>query len=202
MPNASLQLNGQEVFKEASGVVTYGTGVPIGSIVQVQSTQFGLGANMSSMSTTSDYVVVDGTAGDANATAILNVDIKPQFQNSKIWLQVSWCGEFNPDTISWECMFFIYRDNTKLQTDTGSSSGVKGIFPPARSYYSPDAGSTMEMSSFQYFDTPNTLNNITYKLGIANGGTAGNVYTSRTVNDGSSGYERGVSSIVAIEIKQ
>lgn len=34
MPNASFQLNGQEVFKESSGVVTYGTGVPAGSVIQ------------------------------------------------------------------------------------------------------------------------------------------------------------------------
>lgn len=34
MPNASFQLNGQEVFKETSGVVTYGSGVPAGTVIE------------------------------------------------------------------------------------------------------------------------------------------------------------------------
>jgi hypothetical protein len=175
---------------------------PPGSIVQVESTQFGSGATMTSMDYHTDYVVVDGTAGDSNATEILTVELKPKFQNSKIWLQVSWCGEVNPTSISWNMMFFIYRNSTKLQTGTSSSSSPKGIHPIALSYNQTDADSTMESSFFQYFDTPNTTDNITYKLGINNGSTQGSIATSRTITDGGAGYERGVSSIVAIEIKQ
>ena len=35
MPNASFQLNGQEVFSEASGVVSVGAGFPAGTIIKV-----------------------------------------------------------------------------------------------------------------------------------------------------------------------
>ena len=53
-----------------------------------------------------------------------------------------------------------------------------------------------------YFDSPNTTSSIAYKLGVNTNGT-NNLFINRTVNDtDTSGYERGVSWISAMEIAQ
>lgn len=170
--------------------------LPSGSIIQVQYTQFDGVATMSSLSANTDYILCDGVAG--SGTEILNVTITPRYNTSKIWVQVAWMGEFSPVSMTWESIFFLYRNTTKLHNTTGATSS--GIMTPSTAYGNTDGDSTPENCMFQYFDSPGTTNDLTYKVGIKS--AAGTVYTNRTVvNNLSDGYERGVSSIVAIEIK-
>lgn len=68
MPNASLQLNGQEVFKEASGVVSVGAGFPAGHIIGHVYGSYTYGAD-ASVGGTAEVVgpVVSLTLKNANA---------------------------------------------------------------------------------------------------------------------------------------
>ena len=96
-------------------------------------------------------------------------------------------------------MFFFYRDSTKLgRADAGSRQ--TGIMPPAINYHLNDH-STMESCFYQYFDTPSTTSQITYKVGLKSQGSGTTLYTNRTMDDtDNDGFERGISSICAIEI--
>lgn len=98
-------------------------------------------------------------------------------------------------------MFFLYRDSTKLSHATSGSRNI-GIFPMGISL---DGGASAEPQStfFQYFDTPSTTSQITYKVGLNRStGTATSLYTNCTVTDSTNNQyrERGISSISAMEI--
>jgi len=196
----NLTLNGQTVLTQVgTNKPEFGAGVPSGTILQVQHTQFDSTAVMTGINNGSNYVLCDGAAG--SGTEILNVNITPKFNNSKIWIQVQWTGEFNPVSMTWNSIFFLYRNTIKLHNTTGA--GESGIMTPSTSYTSTNEDSTPENCMFQYFDVPATTDTITYKVGFLQTETAtgGVLYTNRTVsNNTSGGYERGVSSIVAMEI--
>ena len=195
----NLTLNGQTVLTQVgTNRPEFGAGVPSGTILQVQHTQFDSTAIMTGIANGSNYVLCDGAAG--SGTEILNVNITPKFNNSKIWIQVQWIGEFDPFNTTWNSIFYLYRNTTKLHNTSGASSS--GIMTPSTSYTDADSDSTPENCMFQYFDVPGTTSTITYKVGFLQTATAtGVLYTNRTVsNNTSASYERGVSSIVAMEI--
>jgi hypothetical protein len=174
-----------------------------GSIVQVQSTQLTTSASTTSISANTNIVVSNGTAS-GTGSGILDVDITPKITGSKIWLQCNWTGEFSNAANVYNHMFFFWRNTTKL-ANTEPSPGARhiGISPATLTYEgSADAASTPEHLFMQYFDTHGISagTQITYKLGLTcvNGGA---LYTNRNVTDAdSSSYERGVSSLVAIEL--
>ena len=195
----NLVLNGQTVLEQVGTArPEFGAGVPSGTILQVQYTQFDSTAIMTDIANGSEYVLCNGAAG--SGTEILNVNITPRFSTSKIWLQVSWTGEFDPVGTTWNSVFFLYRNNVKLHNTSGASSS--GIMTPSTSYTNVDEDSTPENCMFQYFDVPGTTDTITYKVGFLQTATAtGNLYTNRCVsNQTVGGYERGVSSISVMEI--
>ena len=195
---ATLKLNSYELFSQSSNNrPVYGSGVPAGTIVQVQHTQFTGTANTGSISAGTRTVLFDS----ASSTEILNVTIKPQFQTSTIWLQCMWCGEHDGDSPQ-DSMFGFKRGTTDLSSPLigSDTSRTRGIAPPTRASSGSDAGSTMEACYFQYFDSPNTTNQILYKTTIINGGNI-TIYTNRTKSFGNNdGNEQGISSIVAMEI--
>ena len=213
MPNASLTIDGTEVIKKESGVITANHFA--GHILQVQYTQFKGTARMTGMVKRTHYPICDGVAG--SGTEILNVSITPRFTNSVIWLQVGWCGEFEDYNVVHDSMFGIIRDSTAIGIpDTGGGLGsvnfmAHGVTPPALSFYGDDATDTLESAKYQYFDQPNTLSAVTYKVSIhySRNISATGLYTNRNVagNAATGSYdlenkERGISSIVAMEIKQ
>ena len=80
---------------------------------------------------------------------------------------------------------------------------LAGIMPPAMTYEgsSGNVASTLESCFYQYFDTPSTTSQITYKVGVIMWGNSTTLYTNRTVQDtDDNSWERGISSICAIEI--
>src|SRR6056300_1128571 len=100
---------------EGAGTVTLqnttldsGVTFPKGHILQVQYTQFTSTAVMTDIEDLLDYVLCDGTAG--SGTEILNVNIKPISESSKIWIQVQWMGQLS-DAQAHNIMFFLYRDS-------------------------------------------------------------------------------------------
>jgi hypothetical protein len=139
------------------------------------------------------------TANVSTDITNFNVDITPTSASSKVLLQVSWFGEYSQIDDTYDSMWFLYRDATKLSHPTTGSRNV-GIAGAAINYTSPNAASTAEVMNMQYIDTPNTTSTITYKVGIQTYRT-GTIYVNRTVADSNSGnHERGISSIIAIEI--
>ena len=173
-----------------------------GSIVQVHSTQLTTSVSTTSISGSVDTVVSNGAAS-TTGSGIIDVNITPKITGSKIWLQCSWVGEFGNASNAYNHMFFFWRNTTKL-ANTTSSTGTSqvGISPATLTYWSNDDDTTLEHLFMQYFDTHGISagTQITYKLGLVlkHGDT---LYTNRTVGGGSNDdHERGVSSLVAIEI--
>lgn len=210
--SGSLKVGGSELINDSggSGSLNWGAGVPSGSIVQVQYTQYGTGAsetgNMTSIAVNTNYVVCDGTAG--SGTEILNVNITPKIYGSKIWLQCHWFGELELDR-SHNSVFFFWRNSTKLATGVTHGSptvGEIGISMATKSYYAENDDTTPEIMNMQYFDTHgqtesevNSGTQITYKLGFAtNQSTVTKLTTNRCQSSTES--ENGVSSICAIEL--
>ena len=208
--SGSLKVGGSELINDAggSGALNWGAGIPSVSIVQVQSTQITTSATTTSISANTDTVVSNGTAS-GTGSGILDVNITPKITGSKIWLQCNWTGEWGAAGNITNHMFFFWRDTTKLgnteHVSSSSSPGSRqiGISPATLTYRGDeDASSTPEHVFMQYFDTHGISagTQITYKLGVT-AQTGTNLYTNRTVDDTNYDYmERGVSSLVAIEL--
>ena len=195
----------RQLASDSGSAWSWGSGLPSGSIVQVQSFQKTDIASMTNIAKDTDYVLQDSSspATSASTTGIIQVNITPQIASSKIWLQVQWFGEVLTSDVSHNMMFTIYRDTTILKAPQvgGRTCGIASM---SISYYASDAGTTPENAFFQYFDTHGISagTQITYKLGIRQGNSASQeIYTNRCEDDDSnSNNERGVSSICAIEL--
>ena len=192
--------SGTRVLASDSGSAwNWGSGLPSGSIVQVQYTQYTGHALMSSISAETFYVLCNGTAG--SGTEILNVTVTPKISNSKFLIEAQWMGEFDSATQAHNHTFAFYRGSTILKA-SGASGGIQVgwiTFP-----YETNNDSTPNGAFLRYFDSPSISAGTatTYKLGYRqhNESNAG-VHTNRVVGttDGS-GYERGISSISVTEI--
>jgi len=182
-----------------------------GSIVQVQSTQYGDGNESSlqeGMSTHTIYVIQNASSATSGGgvSGLLDVDITPKITGSKIWLQAHVFGEASPDN-AWNMIFFFIRSVGSTSTHTKLASGVTsssnaghiGVSVPTRSYHTADADSTPEIVNMQYFDTHGVSagTSITYKVALSTSSSATKWATSRCI---STGNEVGVSSICAIEL--
>lgn len=167
------------------------SGLPSGSIIQVQRTQF-TGTNSITCTTNTDTVLTD-----------LTVNITPQSTSSIIKLEAQIYGEWGAEDPNWNNVVFFFRDNTKLSHAAADSRNV-GIATTFRSFYSTDADSTPEGTGlFAYYDTPSTTSQITYKVGLNTSLTGNPVwYLNRTKGDTSTNpaFERFISFISATEI--
>ncbi len=140
------------------------------------------------------------SANTDQAISNFTVNITPTRANSIIKLEAQLFFESANDT--WNTVFFFFRDSTKLAHTESAGSRKIGIANATVGYFGDDDASTAEMLHMGYFDSPNTTSSIAYKLGVNTNGT-NNLFINRTVNDtDTSGYERGVSWISAMEIAQ
>lgn len=164
--------------------------MPQGGIIQHQYTMF-TGTNTVTCTTATDIVVTD-----------LTVNITPQSTDSIIKLEGMVNGEWNNNAGIYQTVLFFYRDTTKLSAPTAGNRNV-GVSLFFSSFNSTDTASTAEGSAaFQYYDTPNTTSQITYKIGMHTS-QGGNpiLYLNRTVTDtDSDAFERFISLISATEI--
>lgn len=164
------------------------SGIPSGGIIQVKHTQF-TGTNSVALSANTNAVLTD-----------LTVNITPTSASSVIHLQAHIFGEHGDDsTSSWNHVLFFYRDSEKLGQAPAGSRNV-GISMTTRTYHDADASTTPEIARYDYFDTPATTSQITYKCGIVTS-SAETFYINRTVVDSDvNSRERGISFISATEI--
>lgn len=206
--------SGSRVLASDSGSAwSWGSGLPSGSIVQVQSTQYGTSssesAEISSIVANTNYVLQNSssptTGGDVSG--ILDVNITPIITGSKIWLQTHVFGELYDDDAH-NCVFFFWRKvsggaTSKLASGISGTlaDGDKGITSPTRSFHGSDADSSPEIVNMQYFDTHGVSSGtqITYKVGLAVSQSTSTKWTTNkciSLNNN----EVGVSSICAIEL--
>ena len=160
---------------------------PAGGIIQMQYTQF-TSTSSTAITASTDTVLTD-----------LTVNITPTSTNSIIRLEAQVYGEFSNRGQTWDSVLFFYRDSTKLSHPVSGNRNV-GVASMLLNHES-DSLSTAEGSAmFQYFDSPSSTSQITYKVGIrTNTGVTLNL--NRTVSDTDAhNYERYVSSIIATEI--
>lgn len=180
---ALIRLNNQSL----TNVTALPTGVG-GKVLQIQRTQF-TGTNTISLNAETDTVFTD-----------LTVNITPTASNSIIQLQAHVFGEHSVNNSNaWNHMFFFFRDTTKLGAPTAGSR-LTGVSMSTLTHFTADSATTPEVVRYDFFDTPNTTSQITYKVGLITR-TAENWNLNKTVNDADgNAYERGVSFISATEI--
>ena len=203
--NSIQDKTGTRVLASDSGSAwSWGAGLPSGSIVQVQYTQYTDKAEMGSISASTDVVLTDSTPSAGNE--ILKVDITPQITNSKFLIEAQWQGELNAYTQEYNSVFFFWRGTTTYGGTALKQSGTSGgVQVPWITYYAGNENSSTGNGVFlRYFDAPSISSGTTtrYKLGYRQ--TSGNnqyVQTNRAVGtvDGSDN-EQGISSITVWEI--
>lgn len=167
------------------------SGIPSGGIIQVQYTQYDTAETYSSVTADTDFAITQ-----------LAVDITPTSTSSIIMLQSQICGELGDADDMWNHVLFFFRDSTALKA-TASSNRQIGVSALTRTHSS-DVTSTPEIGFFQYFDSPSSTSQITYKVGMRlkyAGGSGVDFALNRTVTDTDSDvHERLISYISATEI--
>jgi len=164
-----------------------------GSIIQVVSTLY----------TTPTSQSFAANSADTDITG-LTVTITPTTINSRFLIMVRWTGEAS--AVLQDHIFFIRRNGTKINSQTGTSNRASGIMVPSISYADssgPNNDSTPDNVVFSTIDSPATTSAITYTLAVknSNNATASTLYTNRTVADTDVVYyERTTSEIIVMEI--
>lgn len=129
----------------------------------------------------------------------LTASITPKSTNSKIMVEVRWCGEHS--AYNYNCAFGVRRDGVDVGNPSSVGNRISGIHSISQGYHSHDADSTPDNVFYSYLDSPNTTNEVTYTAS-AIFEQAGTLYTNRTVADtNSSGFERLTSSITLTEVQ-
>ena len=175
-------------MSKAAELAAFIGGGSTGKILQVQHTQF-TGTN-----------TISGTSGADSTFTDLTVNITPTSTSSIIHLQAHVFGEHGEDNSNvYNHTFFFFRDTTKLAHPTAGSRNI-GISMATRTFYQEDDASTPEVARFDYFDSPSSTSQITYKVGLVPR-VDGDFFLNRTADDTDSIiHERGVSFISATEI--
>ena len=157
-----------------------------GSIIQVQYTQF-TGTSTNSLS--GDTVLTD-----------LTVNITPTSTSSIIKLEAMVNGEWAHQDGPFGSVWFFFRNTTKLSHAAAGNRLVGILMGTPDTYFNADTNSTPEMAVYSYFDSPSSTSQITYKVGVAQGGNY-SWHLNKTVGDSDTvAYERGISLITATEI--
>lgn len=159
---------------------------PSGGIIQTQYTQL---VTTSSVTTTANVIKeIDALA----------VTITPNKLNSIIKLEAQLGGEFSSVSAIWNSVGTFTRDGSNVVTQAGSREC--GVSPFMINYYVDNSATTMESCYMTFFDTPNTLSQVTYKVAI-NSAYAITWWINRTVDDtDQNNRERTTSFISATEI--
>ena len=196
--------NTRELASDSGSAWSWGSGLPSGSIVQVQYTQYTGQASMTGINSGVDVVITDATPSTGNE--ILKVDITPQITNSKFLIEAQWQGEFSDYALQWDAVFFFWRGTTNYGGTALKQSGSSGgIQVPWITYpIGADNDSTTNGILMRYFDAPNVSSGTTtrYKLGFKqSSGSSKGVTTNRAVGHTSNAsYEGGISLITVWEI--
>ena len=164
---------------------------PAGAIIQIQYDQL-------TTETTSQAFSASTAAVVSNFPT---VNITPNKTSSKIKIDVSMMFEFGASGSQHNHMFFLYRDSTRIGYTGTATSTWYGIAMATNTYTETgNDASTPNQLHLHFFDSPNTTDEITYKLGFISN-NAQTLYINRTVaSNNAANYERGISFISATEI--
>ena len=184
-------------FSDVKNVSIAASTMPAGSIIQ-KVVQQEDGVTSFTQSGTNEMIMLASNAGDS--TSHLSLSITPKSANSKILLTACVFHEVN-NTGNHSTLWSFYRDSTKLSAPVAGSRR-SGIGQTGMGYWNSDAASTADVVNYHYYDSPNTTSAITYAVSFNNTSSGTVLYLNRTVLDSNSaGYERGISMIMAQEIK-
>lgn len=169
-----------------------GTGSIIQTVVHQED-----GVTTFTASGTSEELMIASNAADS--TSHVSLSITPVFASSKILLTANVFYEGNQVLHSY--LWGFHRDSTKLAAPSAGSRRT-GISMPFAGYYDNDNASTPDGVNLIYYDSPNTTSAITYSASWNNSNSGAVLYLNHTVNTtDNSSYERGISFIMAQEIK-
>lgn len=176
-----------EILPKTAGQVY--TRQPAGGIIQIQYDQY-TGTTTQSL-----------TADTYTALDIVSVTITPTSADSIIKLDGQLFGEFGHDGSEWNHILFFYRDSTYVgHPSSGNRYVGVGMLNLTYPTTTANNATTPNFGQWTFFDTPNTTDAITYKLGMLVSLTQ-TFYINRTVTDDNIiQRERGVSFISATEI--
>ena len=139
------------------------------------------------------------TANTPEEITGLSVTLTPQSVNSKFFLSANWNGEGNHGN-NYDTVFGFKRNSDYIGNPAAAGSRIVGRGVVSQGYFDVDANSTPDSWTGQYVDSPNTTDEITYKVFITSSDTT-ILYNNRTVDDGdSAGNERLTSSLIIMEI--
>jgi len=175
-----------------------GTGTPYikGAVLQTV-VQQETGMASFALNASTDVLFVASNASDS--TSHLSLSITPKSVNSKILLSTTIFHEINGSS-NYNTLWGFYRDSTKLGAPfVGTRRG--GIAMTVTNYDAPDNATTPDMTSYQYYDSPNTTSAITYAVSVNHTSSSHAIFINRTVNDtDNASSERGISILIAQEI--
>lgn len=134
----------------------------------------------------------------------MSLSITPKSITSKILIQARWFGEMTAADRVYNSVFFITRNGTRINYQTGTNTNATGLTAAAQSYEGTDANSTPETAIMFTTDSPGSISTLTYKLGMISNGAGGTLYTNQVVGwtNQADSYELGTSSMVLMEIAQ
>jgi len=184
-----IRLNNQSLTDVTALPFDAGKILQVESHIETDQTYFAYASN-------TDELLIASNANDS--TSHVSVSITPSATTSKILLQASLFYESN-NANNHELLWAFHRDSTKLGA-AQSGSRRSGMAINAAGYPAQDANSTPDSANILFVDTPSSTSAITYAVGF-NASHAANLYINRTVTDNNDvAQERGVCSIIAMEI--
>lgn len=159
-----------------------------GGILQVKSAQY--------TGTTSYSVSSNGTN-----ISVLDVNITPTSTSSKIYLACHLMVESGGGFDDHDHVGYFRRGSTHLKAPAAGNRS-RGVSTWQVGYFGDDNASTPSTLGMQYIDSPNSTSQLTYGVVIQeNASGSATTYINRSANDtNGDGYERGVSSLIVMEI--
>jgi len=129
----------------------------------------------------------------------LSATITPSSTSSRIIIHARWFGE---NLNSHDAGVGLKRNGSIIGNPTSPGSRKPCMTLPNLSFYDNDNDSTPETAELWYVDSPSSTSSTTYTMCYLNG-SATTLYTNRTFGDvNSSGYERGTSVMILMEVGQ
>jgi len=171
--------------------VTSNAGIILQTVVHQED-----GATTFTASGTSPRLLLASNAADS--TSHLSLSITPKFSSSKILLSTNVFFEGDQSVHSYGWSF--YRDSTKLAAaDVGNRPGV--IAMTKVGFPGTDQASTPDAATYMYYDSPNTTSAITYAVAFQHTTSGAAISLNKTdTDDNTTGFERGISILIAQEI--
>ena len=134
----------------------------------------------------------------------MSLTITPKSATSKILIQARWFGEFSAADRVYNSVFYITRNGTRINYQTGTNTVATGLTAASQSYEGTDANSTPETAIMFTTDSPASTSALTYSLGLISNGAGGTLNTNQVIGwaNQADSYELGTSSMVLMEIAQ